>query len=52
MMKKILNGRIRVMKEKHVDGTGGRKASSVEICTGFLKPSMITFRITLHHWKR
>jgi len=51
MMKKFMNSALRVRKEEHSDRIGGRKAYTVEICTGFLNPSMITFTITFHHWK-
>jgi len=51
MIKKIFNNSLRFRKEKHTDEIGGRKAFSVEICTGFLNPSMVTVKISFHHWK-
>jgi len=35
MTKKILNSSIRLVKEEHTDEIGGRKAFTIEICTGF-----------------
>ncbi|MBU7028635.1 MAG: hypothetical protein HXS48_16995 [Theionarchaea archaeon] len=52
MTKKFMNSSLRLVREKHTDEIGGRKAFTIEICTGFLNPSMITVKISFHHWKR
>jgi len=52
MIKKILSSSLRLVKKEHTDKIGGRKAFSIEICTGFLNPSMVTVKISFHHWKR
>ncbi len=52
MIKKFMNSSLRLRREEHTDRIGGRKAFSVEICTGFLNPSMITVKFSFHHWKK
>jgi len=52
MIKKFRNSSLRLVREEHTDRIGGRKAFSIEICTGFLNPSMVTVIISFHHWKR
>jgi len=51
MTRKIFNSSLRIVREKHTDENGGRKAFIIEICTGFLNPSMVTVKISFHHWK-
>jgi len=52
MMKKLRNSSLRFESEEHTDEIGGRKAFILEICTGLLNPSMVTVKISFHHWKR
>ena len=52
MMRKLRNSSLRFMKEEYTDEIGGRKAFTIEICTGLLNPSMVTLKISFHHWKR
>jgi len=52
MTRKIFNSSLRLVREEHTDEIGGRKAFIIEICTGFLNPSMVTVKISFNHWKR
>ena len=52
MITKKLNGRINLVREKHADKVGERRAYTLEICTGFQRLSMITFIVTFHGWKK
>ena len=52
MLTKKLKGRINLVREKHTDKVGERRAYTIEICTGFLKLSMITFSVSFHGWKK
>jgi len=52
MIERLRNSTLRFVKEEHTDKIGGRKSFIIEICTGFLNPSMVTVKISFHHWKR